>query len=264
MMKQQVLHLVRLVDDLLDVSRIMRGKIQIRKERVQLADVVARSVETARPLIDAQNHELTISLPEKPVWLEADPVRLAQVLTNLLNNAAKYNDKAGHILLRAERVGDEVVIRVRDDGVGIEPNLLPHVFDLFTQADRSVARSHGGLGIGLTLVRTLVERHGGQCRGQQRRPGAQGPSSWSTSPPCRRRPPNRTAASRRPAQCCGQRALHRRVLVVDDNVDAARAFAEIASLWKHDVQVAHTGDSRPGIGAELSPRHILWTSGCRG
>ena len=171
MMKQQLQQLVRLVDNLLDVSRIMRGKIQLRKERASLAEVVARGVETARPAIDAQKHELVVSTPKYPVSVDVDPVRIAQVIANLLNNAAKYNDKPGHILVSADREGDDAVVRVLDDGVGIDKDLLPRVFDLFTQSDRSVARSQGGLGIGLTLVRSLVERHGGRVEAFSEGPG---------------------------------------------------------------------------------------------
>src|SRR5262249_33022679 len=156
MMERQVQHLVRLVDDLLDVSRIMRGKIDLRKGPVELAAVVARAVETAQPLLDAQHHRLTVSLPEGPVRLEGDLVRLAQVVANLLNNAAKYTERGGRIWLTGERDGNEVVVRVRDTGIGIAPELLPHVFEPFVQANRSLDRSQGGMGVGLTLVKSLV------------------------------------------------------------------------------------------------------------
>ncbi len=170
MMKHQVQHLVRLVDDLLDVSRIMRGKVQVRKQRVPLKEVIDRGLETAQPQIAAQGHELLLEIPVEPIWIEADPVRIAQVVTNLLNNAAKYNNKPGHIWVTAQRQGEQAVLRIRDDGIGIEGELLPHVFDLFTQADRSIARSQGGLGIGLTLVRSLVELHGGAVEARSEGP----------------------------------------------------------------------------------------------
>ncbi|HKB04573.1 MAG TPA: ATP-binding protein, partial [Gemmataceae bacterium] len=161
MMERQLQQLVRLVDDLLDVSRIMRGKITLDRQPVDLATVVGRAAETAQPVIDAYGHELVVNLPDQPVVLEGDQVRLAQVISNLLTNAAKYTEKAGHIWLNAETDDDEVVIRVRDSGVGIAPDLLPRVFYLFVQAERSLARSNGGLGVGLTLVKRLVEMHGG-------------------------------------------------------------------------------------------------------
>ena len=162
MMKHQVQHLVRLVDDLLDVSRIMRGKVQVRKERAA-AEGSDRPRPGNRPAADrvARARTAAGNCRAEPIWIEADPVRIAQVITNLLNNAAKYNNKPGHIWVTAQRKGEQAVLRIRDDGIGIERELLPHVFDLFTQADRSIARSQGGLGIGLTLVRSLVELHGG-------------------------------------------------------------------------------------------------------
>ena len=161
MIERQVGHLARLVDDLLDVSRITRGKIKLQKAAVELAAVIARAVETSQPLMEARRHELTVTLPPGPTWVEGDAARLAQVVSNLLNNAAKYTEDGGHIRLTAERGPGEAVVRVEDDGMGIHADLLPHVFELFTQGDRSPARSEGGLGIGLTLVKSLVEMHGG-------------------------------------------------------------------------------------------------------
>ena len=161
MMERQVHHLVRLVDDLLDVSRVMRGKIELRRERVELATVVARAVETVQPLIEAQGHELSVRLPPESLLLDADPVRLAQVVGNLLTNAAKYTEPNGRIWLTAERDGDEAVLRVRDNGIGIAPDMLPRIFELFVQVDHASTKAQGGLGIGLTLVKNLVEMHGG-------------------------------------------------------------------------------------------------------
>jgi signal transduction histidine kinase/DNA-binding response OmpR family regulator len=158
---RQVEHLVRLVDDLLDISRITGGKIQLRKEPVDVAVPVARAVETSRPLLDARRHELKVTLPPQPLRVEADLVRLAQVLANLLNNAAKYTEEGGQIALEVAQAGDQAVFRVRDNGIGIAPEIISSVFDLFTQIDRSLNRAQGGLGVGLTLVRQLVEMHGG-------------------------------------------------------------------------------------------------------
>jgi signal transduction histidine kinase len=171
MIDRQVKHLSRLVDDLLEVSRITRGKVKLTPGPVDLATVIARAVETSRPLIDSRRHELTVTLPPETVIIEADPIRLAQVVANLLNNAAKYTKDGGHIELAVETGPGETVIRVRDDGVGIAADLLPRVFDLFTQGDQSLARSEGGLGIGLTLVRSLVELHGGYVEGHSEGPG---------------------------------------------------------------------------------------------
>jgi len=159
--ERQVGQLTHLVGDLLDVSRAITGRIQLYQEQVAVSGVVERAVETARPLIDQRRHELTVSLPPDPIWLYADASRLEQVVTNLLTNAAKYTNEGGHIRLSAQQEGDKAVLRVRDTGLGIAPAFLPHVFDLFTQAQRSSDRSQGGLGIGLTLAKRLVEMHGG-------------------------------------------------------------------------------------------------------
>ena len=163
--ERQVGQLTRLVDDLLEVSRITTGKIHLQQERVALNGIVERAVETTRPLMDQRRHELTVSLSPQPIWLYADAARLEQVVVNLLTNAAKYTADGGHISLAVQQEGDEAVLRVRDTGVGIAPELLPHIFDLFTQAERSLDRSQGGLGIGLCLVQRLVEMHGGQSGG---------------------------------------------------------------------------------------------------
>ena len=162
MVERQVNHMVRLVDDLLEVSRIMRGKIELRKEPVAVATVVRGAVEAAKPMIEAGRHHLTLSLPTESLMVEADPVRLVQVLTNLLNNAAKYTPEEGQIWLTVRRESSQVLIAVRDNGMGIPTEMLPKVFDLFTQIDRTLGRAQGGLGIGLTLVRVLVEAHGGR------------------------------------------------------------------------------------------------------
>jgi PAS domain S-box-containing protein len=159
--ERQVRHLQRLVEDLLDVVRSGAGKIQLRKERVGLESIVRQAVETTRPLVESRKHQLSVSLPPAPVWLQADPIRLLQVLVNLLTNAAKYTDEGGHVLLSAAVEGNELVLRVRDSGIGISADVMPHIFDLFSQADYSQRRAQGGLGIGLTLVRNLVQLHGG-------------------------------------------------------------------------------------------------------
>src|SRR5262249_2143104 len=159
--ERQVRHMVRLVDDLLDVSRIMQGKIELRKEPTELAPLLTRAVETVQHFLDAQGQKLIVSLPPEPLRLEADLTRLTQVIGNLLQNAAKYSQGPGRVWLSAFREGNEIVVRIKDEGVGIRPDLLPHIFDLFVQGDRPLERSQGGLGIGLTVVRKLVELHGG-------------------------------------------------------------------------------------------------------
>ena len=161
---RQVGQMVRLVDDLLDISRITKGKLRLTKEQVELRVVVNHAAETARPFMDARKHDFSVSLPTEPIWVEADPARMEQVVVNLLNNAAKYTDTGGLIRMTVSQEGAEAVIRVRDNGVGIAPELLPHIFELFTQVDGSLGRSYGGLGIGLALARNLVEMHEGRLQ----------------------------------------------------------------------------------------------------
>ena len=171
MMERQLKQMVRLVDDLLDVSRITTGKLELRKERVDLASVLRDAVEASRPLIDRGGHELTVTLPPGPVLLDADPTRLAQVFLNLLNNAAKYSERGGHIRLSVERDGSEVVVSVRDTGIGIPAAHLPHVFEVFVQVDTAWQRAQGGLGIGLSLVKEFVGLHGGRVEAHSDGPG---------------------------------------------------------------------------------------------
>jgi signal transduction histidine kinase len=160
-LERQFGQLAHLIDDLLEVSRVITGRIQLHQERLEMRGIVERAIESARSLIDGRKHELSVSLPAEPIWLHGDPSRLEQVVVNLLNNAAKYTDEGGQLWLNVKQEGSEVVLRVRDTGVGIAPELLPRIFDLFTQADRTLDRSQGGLGIGLSLVEKLVELHGG-------------------------------------------------------------------------------------------------------
>jgi two-component system, sensor histidine kinase len=172
MMERQVNHMVRLVDDLLDVSRIARGKIELRKERLLLASVVVCAVESARPAMDERRHQLEVVLPDEPLWVEADPVRLEQVLSNLLTNACKYTERGGRLRLEAARQGEEVVIRVKDNGIGIRAEMLSRIFETFAQADRIPGRLLEGLGLGLSLVKSLVELHGGSVAAFSAGPGA--------------------------------------------------------------------------------------------
>src|SRR3954466_15421046 len=211
MMDRQLSHMVRLIDDLLDVSRISRNKVELRRSRVLLADVVSSAVETAGPAIDAAGHELTIALPPEPVHLDADLTRLAQVFGNLLANSAKYTDRGGRISLTATREGDEVLVTVQDTGIGIPAAALPNIFDMFSQVDRSMERSTGGLGIGLALVKGLVEMHGGTVEAESAGPGRG--STFTVRLP--------VADAATPAPVDGPRdgaapELRRRVLVVDD------------------------------------------------
>jgi signal transduction histidine kinase len=255
MMERQLQHLVRLVDDLLDVSRIMRNRIELHKERVELATVFARAVETAQPAIDVQGHVLNVSLPTEPIAVEGDVMRLAQVVSNLLVNAAKYTDKAGQIWLSGEREDEQAVIRVRDTGIGIDPKLLPEVFDLFVQSDRSLARSQGGLGIGLTLVRRLVELHGGSVTASS--PGLGHGSEFVVrldALPTARVTRVAKLNSHVPENDQIPRAsAPRRVLVVDDNVDAATSAAVLLRFLGHEVATAHDGAAALSAAASFVP-----------
>jgi CheY-like chemotaxis protein/two-component sensor histidine kinase len=239
MMTRQVGHLARLVDDLLDVSRITRGKVELRKEHVALESVVARAVEATRPLIDARHHELSISIPPEPICLDADPTRLVQILVNLLTNAAKYTAEGGRIWLTASREGSEAVVSVHDTGIGIPPHMLPKVFDLFTQDDRTLDRAEGGIGIGLTLVRSLVELHGGSVLATSAGPGRG--SEFVVHLPALPYDPSRKDADKVADQ--SPWAPPRRVLIVDDNVDSAESLAMLLSLTGHSVRTAHDGPS---------------------
>jgi signal transduction histidine kinase len=251
MMERQVQHLVRLVDDLLDVSRVMRGRIELRKERLDLATVIGHAVETAQPVIQAQGHELTVTIPPSPIAVEADPVRLAQVVGNLLTNAAKYTPRQGHIRLAAESDGEWAVVRVSDTGIGLEPEMQARVFDLFVQVDNSVARSQGGLGIGLTLARSLVEMHGGHISARSAGVG-KGSEFTVRLPLARERAgdvPAPGAKDPRPSPAVPLR----RILVVDDNVDAAETLAMLLRLGGHSVEVAHDGATATGMAKASRP-----------
>ena len=238
-MGRQVVHMVRLVDDLLEISRITRGTIELRRMPVQLAAVVASALETSRTMIDAARHRLEVKLPDEDVWLDVDHTRIAQVVSNLLNNAAKYTDPGGLIRLTAQRTGDEAVIEVQDTGIGIPASLLPRVFDMFAQGETAAARSPGGLGIGLTLVRSVVEMHGGKVVAQS---GGPGTGSLLTV----RLPVMAKVQESRRQGAVPQRlavASHSRILVVDDNHDAADSLGALLELLGGEVAIAHDGPS---------------------
>ena len=259
MMGRQVNHMIRLVDDLMEVSRITRGKIEIRKEPADLAAVVRSAVETSRPLIDAARHRLTIDLPSEPLILEADVVRLEQVVTNLLNNAAKYTDNEGQIHLSARREGGQVVIAVRDNGRGIPADMLPKVFDLFTQVEQRYNRSHGGLGIGLTLVRSLVGLHGGTVEAKSDGPG-HGSEFVVRLPLAQRQIASHLAE--RPA-LPPVVATHR-ILVVDDNRDAADSLGVLLQFLGANVLTVHDGCSALEAFATFQPSVVLLDIGMPG
>src|SRR5262249_31498136 len=241
LMDGQFQQMVRLFHDLLEVSGMGRGKISLQKAPVDLAEIVATAVETSRPLIEAHRHNLTVLLPDRPVSVEADAARLAQVVSNLLNNAAKYTEDGGRIDLIAERAPEEAVLRVRDNGIGIAPEMLPRVFDMFAQIEGKTDRSEGGLGIGLTLVRRLVEMHGGKV--EARSDGLGKGSEFLMRLPALAEPapePVRKPAEDSPA-CVANGS--RRVLIVDDNADSAESMAMLLRLGEHEVRLAYDGPS---------------------
>jgi PAS domain S-box-containing protein len=252
--ERQTKHLAQLVDGLLDVSRMVSGQITLKKKPVELSEVVNDAVETSRPLIRLRKHHLAVQLPEQQVLLEADMTRLSQVISNLLNNAAKYTDDGGQIRLDAAVDNGMVTIRVRDTGLGIEPQLLPHIFDLFTQAERTPDRSEGGLGIGLTLVKRLVELHGGTVEAHSEGLGSGAefivrvPALASTTQPVEK--------ARVPvAAPADARSL--RILVVDDNVDAADSIAMLLSMEGHETRAVNTARAALLTVPEFKPEVVL-------
>jgi PAS domain S-box-containing protein len=259
LMERQVRQMVRLIDDLLDLSRISRGKVQLRKERVELAVVVQSAVEASRPLMEAQSHELTVTLPHKPIYLDADQARLSQIISNLLNNAAKYTEKDGHIWLTAEQQGDEAVVSVRDTGIGIAAEHLPHLFEMFSQVAPALERSQGGLGVGLALVRGLVELHGGTI---EARSGGIGRGSEFVvrlpvlDAPVQEAQPESVKSNEKPRS-----GPTYRILVVDDNRDAAESLTMVLRLIGHDIQTAHDGVEAVQAAATFRPDVALMDIG---
>jgi PAS domain S-box-containing protein len=261
MMERQVLQLVRLVDDLLDISRIITGKIHIEKEPVEVSTFINRAIEEVQPAIDAGGHELMLAMPARPIMVDGDTVRLSQVVSNLLSNAAKFTEKPSQISLSVERTEDEVMIRVRDRGVGMTPDVLSRIFNLFVQADTSLARNRGGLGIGLTLARRIIELHGGTVEAS-----SQGPSQGSEF--IVRLPVSSEAYSpSKPGMytpSAPPRHAGRRILVVDDNVDAAVSVVKLLKLWGHDVHTAFSGPEALQMARTFRPQIVLLDIGMPG
>jgi CheY-like chemotaxis protein/nitrogen-specific signal transduction histidine kinase len=260
MMERQVIHLVRLVDDLLDVSRIVTGKIHLDREPIDVSEVVDRAIEEVQPTLDARGHELMLIRPARPVIVDGDMVRLAQVVSNLLANAAKYTEQASQIWLTVEPHEDEVLIRVRDQGLGMAPEELTRVFNLFEQADTSISRFRGGLGIGLTLVKRIVELHGGSVTATS--PGLSQGSEFVV-----RLPVSEATSTAKPGHY-SRRELNRpegrRILVVDDNVDAAVSVQRLLKDWGHDAQTAFNGPDAIAKARTFRPQIVLLDIGMPG
>jgi CheY-like chemotaxis protein/two-component sensor histidine kinase len=245
-----------LIDDLLDVSRITRGKITLRKERLDLATVVQSALEISRPLMDAARPALTVVLPPEPLPVQADAARLAQVLANLLNNASKYTEPGGHIWLTAERSGAQAVVRVRDTGIGIPAEMLPDIFGMFVQVPSSLQRSQGGLGIGLTLVKNLVEMHGGRVEAHSAGPH-QGSEFIVRLPLASAGREHQELERPVPENPTGDRLPALRLLVVDDDRDVANSFGLLLKLAGYEVRVACTGSAALEAARTFQPQVLL-------
>lgn len=259
-MERQLKQMVRLVDDLLDVSRITTAKLSIKKERVELQAVMRSAVESSSSFIEKCGHALETDMPAAPVFLDADPVRLAQVFSNLLNNAAKYTNRGGHIRFTAGVEGGWIAVRVSDDGIGISAEMLPRIFDMFTQVDYSLERSHAGLGVGLTLARRLTELHGGTMEAHSE--GADRGSTFIV----RLQPELSTEFSTVAQTNTAERksAAQNRILLADDNVDFATSMGTLLSAMGHDVRVTHNGTAAYDAAADFKPEFAFLDIGLPG
>lgn len=255
LMERQMEQMVRLVDDLLDVSRITRNILELRKARIELADVLRGAIETSHPSIAALQHELLTEIPAEPLPLYADMTRLVQVFANLLNNAAKYTPQGGRIKLTARRAGATAIVTVSDSGIGIPAEILPRVFEMFTQSQRSLPRSQGGLGIGLTLAKRLAEMHGGHVTAAS---GGEGQGSvFTVTLPLADSQLEGKLEGVSPMQDNPAATRQRRLLVVDDNVDSANSLAMVLRLTGHEALTAHDGESALKVAEESRPEIIL-------
>ncbi len=252
--ERQVAHMSRLLDDLLDISRITRGTLDLKKSRTELTVVIGTAIEAARPILDAKHHTLSLDLPKEAVRLEADPVRLAQVFSNLLINAAKYTDQGGHIQLRAVKAREEVIVTVKDNGIGIAADMMPRLFTLFSQAHTALDRSEGGLGVGLALVRGLAELHGGQV--EARSDGHGKGSEFIVRLPLGK-PDADVAVGEPNVKGTAAPGAALRILVVDDNKDAADTCSTLLELSGHAVQSAYTGERAYELANAFRPHVIL-------
>jgi CheY-like chemotaxis protein len=258
---RQMQQMTRLIDDLLDTSRIGTGKIELQRQRVELSEIVQGAVEASRPLIAQYGHELRVDLPATPVFIHGDLVRLSQVFCNLLNNAARYTPHGGCIEVAATLKAAGVVVAVRDNGIGIPREMLPKVFEMFTQVDRSLERSRGGLGIGLTLVKQLIELHGGRVEARSAGPGKG--SEFVVRLPVIPETASRSASAPR-TTAPALPPDGRRVLVVDDNEDAAESLAMLLRLMGFECHSAHDGIEGLRLAREIQPEVVLLDIGLPG
>jgi signal transduction histidine kinase len=257
--ERQVRHLARLIDDLLDVSRITRGKIELRKERIEATSVINCAVDAVRPLIQERKHELAVSFAPGSLWCEVDPTRLEQALINLLSNAAKYTEAGGHIRLSARHDDDQITFTVNDDGVGMVPERIGEMFELFAQGDRTMARSEGGLGIGLTIVKRIAELHGGTVTAVSEGP-RRGSQFTMTLPAISR--PKPAVAAPPPARPDGPRRA--RIMIVDDNVDMVHGLERLLKLMGNHIRTAFDGPAAIIEATAFQPEFILLDIGLPG
>jgi CheY-like chemotaxis protein/anti-sigma regulatory factor (Ser/Thr protein kinase) len=261
-MAHQVQNLARLVDDLLDVSRMSQGRIQLRKELVDVTAVVNQAIDSNRQIVDGRRQELALAAPATPVVGEVDPLRLEQIVGNLLSNAAKFTPRNGHIRVSVGEESGEIVIRVKDDGIGISPAALPRLFDLFMQEDSSISRPSGGLGIGLTLVRHLVELHGGRIEVSSA--GVGHGSEFVVRLPSAAGPVDAASVRAQPEPAEARTPASRRVLVTDDNAEGAEALAILLRLVGHDVQLADSGQQTLEVASTFRPDVVFLDIGMPG
>ncbi len=260
LMDRQVKQMVRLVDDLMDVSRITRGKVELKTERVRLADIVSGAVETSQPLIEQFNHTLNVDLPEQPIWLDADITRLTQIFSNLLNNAAKYSEAKGSIAVSARVEGDRVRVDISDRGIGIRPEMIGRIFDMFAQVDGSLERAHGGLGVGLTLVKTLVEMHGGTISVHSDGPG-QG-STFTVDLPLAVTAEDTATPAAESKDSTATSGL--RIMIVEDNEALAQTTGWLVEMLGHDYRLAHSGREALDNALDYSPQVMMLDIGLPG
>ncbi|HBI47060.1 MAG TPA: hybrid sensor histidine kinase/response regulator [Planctomycetales bacterium] len=263
MMERQLGQMIRLVDDLLDLSRIGRGKIELRNEQLTVAAVIEAALETSRPLIEAARHQLVVHLPADPLWVMGDLIRLAQVVSNLLNNSAKYTPEGGHLWLTVERRDDRALIRVRDDGMGIPADMLPKIFEIFTQVDRNLERSQGGLGIGLTLVRQLIGMHDGTVEAFSEGVG-KGCEFVVSLPLAPIQQPADRNGKPQDESTSSPKSPARRILVVDDNKDSADSLGTLLRVIGNEVRTAYDGPSALETAKEFRPAVVLLDIGLPG
>ncbi len=255
--QRQVGHMARLLDDLLDASRVTSGKVNLQRQPTAVSDFVAQAVETCLELIEKQRQQFTLDMPTRPIHVDGDPVRLAQIVGNLLHNAAKYTQEGGAISVSVKPVGDAVAIRVSDNGAGIAPEALSHIFELFKQEDRSLSRSQGGLGIGLTIARSMVELHGGQI--EVRSDGQGQGSEFVVTLPCMTQAVEPAATPREDTS-----PAPARILLVDDNVDAGVLLAMLLRMSGHEVEVALDGPGALELFAQQRSQVVVCDIGLPG